>query len=134
MFLKKLSRSNQKLFLELAYYSATVDNEFSAFEKTMINEYRKEMDLDESKYKVKNLSIDDILKKLSKSSEQEKKIIFVELIGLVLSDKKFKKQEKTLIEKLMKAFDISDKLKVKAVKWVKDLQKFYQTGIKMVMI
>jgi hypothetical protein len=134
MFLKKLSRPNQKLFLELACYSAKVDNEFNTFEKTMINEYRKEMDLDELKYKVKNLSFDDILKKLSKSSEQEKKIIFIELIGLVLSDKKYKKQEKTLIENLMKAFEISDKLRVKAVKWVKDLQKFYQTGIKMVMI
>lgn len=108
MFLKKLNLREREMFLELAYLIAKIDGEVARQEKDMMEEYREEMSINASNYKIMEKSKEEILDFFSKSTKDIQKAVFFEAIVIALSDKKYKKEENEVILSLKSQFGISD--------------------------
>ena len=106
MFLGKLNEEEKKLFLNLAVKVAEANGIVAEAEKNMINQYCLEMGL--SVTQKNNKSIDEAIDGFSKSSVEIKRIVMIELIGLCMSDEKYETEERSIIEKIAQALDISN--------------------------
>ena len=106
MFLSKLPREKQEVFLNLAYTMVYADGRLDAAEKKLFDAYKLETDIDLSNaHKVdfaKELAIFD------DSSVEEKNGVFLELYAIALIDKAYPEEEKALVDIMQKRFDITD--------------------------
>ncbi|XJZ25694.1 hypothetical protein ACF5W4_09720 [Bacillota bacterium Lsc_1132] len=93
MFLAELQKEEKEAFLELASLIAFVDGNVSIYENSIIEKYHREMGLEN--YKIKGLSIDDILKRFT--TEQSKNIVLAEILKLIYSDGVFHDSERESI-------------------------------------
>lgn len=120
-----LSSEEKDLFLQLAISIASVDGDYNDVEKTMINSYCIEMGVNNSVEKEKSIS--SIIERFSIiSTEQTKKIVLFEAIGLALSDRNYdKKEEKTIID-IAKTFNIDIQFVEESKKIVKEYFDFQQ--------
>lgn len=100
MFLNELKRDESIAFLELVNQVANVDEVFAKEEKNLIEDYKKELNLPE--YEIQNMKYDEIIEKLSKSTERTKRIIYFEIVGLALIDGEYEEREVGLLEKIEK--------------------------------
>lgn len=125
MYLGMLSSEEKDLFLQLAISIASVDGDYNDVEKTMINSYCIEMGVNNSVEKEKSIS--SIIERFSIiSTEQTKKIVLFEAIGLALSDRNYdKKEEKTIID-IAKTFNIDIQFVEESKKIVKEYFDFQQ--------
>ena len=125
MYLGMLSSEEKDLFLQLAISIASVDGDYNDVEKTMINSYCIEMGVNNSVEKEKSIS--SIIERFSIiSTEQTKKIVLFEAIGLALSDRNYdKKEEKTIID-IAKTFNIDIQFVEESKKIVKEFFDFQQ--------
>lgn len=107
MFLNYLSQKEKEIFWNIANMVVRVDGELAQEEMDMLEEYKREMQSDFcfDETKVDKLAILDELKD---SSMQVKKIIYLELYGLVYADKKYTIEERTFMSKIQENFDIAD--------------------------
>ena len=125
MYLGMLSSEEKDLFLQLAISIASVDGDYNDVEKTMINSYCIEMGVNNSVEKEKSIS--SIIERFSIiSTEQTKKIVLFEAIGLALSDRNYdKKEEKTIID-IAKTFNIDIQFVEESKKIVNEYFDFQQ--------
>ena len=100
MFLNELKKDEAIAFLELVNQVANVDEVFAKEEKNLIEDYKKELNLPE--YEIQNMKYDEIIEKLSKSTERTKRIIYFEIVGLALIDGEYEEREVGLLEKIEK--------------------------------
>lgn len=106
MYLALLKQNEKENFLKLAVALSSADGNFGEEEHFMISQYCDEMgienhiptDID------KNLVVNDIA---NNSSEQNKKIIIFELLGLAMCDKNFTKAEENLIISLAQKLNLN---------------------------
>ncbi|MFZ7944104.1 hypothetical protein [Neobacillus sp. 19] len=106
MFLAELHQEEREAFLELAALIANIDGNLSVFENSILNKYKKEMDLED--YKITGLAMEDILKNFK--TERSKNIVLTELFQLIYSDGVFTEKESETVQ-LIKAhfgFDSSE--------------------------
>lgn len=82
MFLTELQLEEKKAFLELAFLMAKIDGKHSIYENPVIDEYQKEMEIED--YTVKGDTIENILKVFKK--ERSKNIVLSEILRLIFSD------------------------------------------------
>lgn len=106
MYLALLKQNEKENFLKLAVALSSVDGNFCEEEHFMISQYCDEMGIDnhipndiEKDFIINNIAND--------SSEQNKKIIIFELLGLAMSDKNFAEAEETLIISLAEKLDLN---------------------------
>ena len=106
MYLALLKQNEKENFLKLAVALSSVDGNFGEEEHFMISQYCDEMGIDnhiptdiEKDFVINNIAND--------SSEQNKKIIIFELLGLAMSDKNFAEAEETLIISLAQKLDLN---------------------------
>ena len=107
MYLALLKQNEKENFLKLAVALSSADGNFGEEEHFMISQYCDEMGIENhipTDIK-KDLAINEIA---NDSTEQNKKIIIFELLGLAMSDKNFAEAEETLI------ISLADKLKLNA--------------------
>ncbi|MFK9093958.1 hypothetical protein [Bacillus salipaludis] len=100
MFLAELHPEEKEAFLELAALMANIDGNLSVFENSILNKYKKEMDLED--YKIKGLAIEDLLKIFK--TERSKNIVLVELFQLIYSDGVFAEQESKSVQLIKEHF------------------------------
>lgn len=106
MYLNRLNDNQKELFIDISIHAAESNNEFAEQEKELINQYCNEMNIFPARYTA-NSTLDDAMNKLINiSTEEEKRMIVVELTGLVLSDNNFDKFEQQFMD------DLSQKLKL----------------------
>ncbi|MFW6029501.1 MAG: hypothetical protein ACOCRO_04530 [Halanaerobiales bacterium] len=125
MFLNLLNMKEQELFLELAYYVAKSDTIFAEEERILIETFRQEVSLGESDYEIKDLNLNQILDGLSQIDSKKQKVIFMEIMALVMSDEEFNKKEQEIIAILKTKWNISDNLYNRIINWINDLQTLY---------
>lgn len=113
-----LNEEEKENFLELAYYIAHCDSDFSSIEKNWISRCRREMNLEN--YVVKNKSLDTIIKEFSDSSFVSKTTILLETMELTLSDATYHKSEQEAIKKLRENWNISNEQFENIAFWLKD--------------
>ena len=107
MFLKNLNEKCKKSFLELCVNIAKSDGSFGETEKQMIYEYCDELGFDRN-IPCCTTELDILLRDLCAiSTESEKKIILLELYGLVYADQVFEKEEKNIIDSYVKFSNIN---------------------------
>jgi hypothetical protein len=94
MFLNQLNEEEKINFIKLAYVVATKDGDYSKEEKKILVQYASEMGIELNINMFKNLEQEDLLiQSFNNSSSEVVKKIFIELIGLVLIDQEYQKEE-----------------------------------------
>ncbi len=120
MFLKELNKKERENFLELANYVIKVDGEVSAVETNIFENYVAEMKLYKEEYKLKNKDIDEVIKEFNASTKKKKKIVLIELFGIILCNNDYHEEEKKLVEKIQKEWNFRDYEINKCKRWVED--------------
>ena len=125
MYLSRLGKKEKENFLELAYYAANYNEILSDEEKTLIEEYRKEMLLTENDYEIKDKDINQLLDFFNNRTQTTKNIVFLEILSLLLSDTIYDEEEKKFISLLQDSLNISEKNHDKIINWVYEIQELY---------
>lgn len=106
MFLNQLENKNKRLFLKVCVLASLANGVFAKEEREMINAYCKEMNVPEEVPDCPE-PLNDILEELAKNtSEKEKKIIVLEILGLLRSDGSYDDMEKTFADTLAEKLDV----------------------------
>ncbi len=123
MDLSKLNRDEKKNFIELAFFISNCDGSFDELEKKKIKNLRDQMNISESDYKVTNKNIDNVINELSKSDIKNKKIMFLEIMDLIMSDKYYDEKEHKIAQKLINIWKIKEKESKHAFIWIKKITR-----------
>lgn len=108
MFLSQLKEENKELFLKLCVHAAMANDEFADEERNTIQLYCTEMELPMHIPEI-NADLDELLAVINKfANETEKKIIVVEILGLLKSDDKFDEKEHVFFDKVKESLSLSD--------------------------
>ena len=87
MFLNELKEGEKELFLELCVHAANANGLFVGEEKDLLKAYCAEMQMQVPSV-IEETGEDAIIKKLKKASLESKKIIVLEIIGLLQAEKR----------------------------------------------
>lgn len=124
MYLSKLSKKQKALFLEVCASLSVIDNEFAEEEKNVIDQLCEEMRI-KPKYNP-TMDINEAVSKIASiSNPREKKMIAIELIGLVMADGKVADEEKSLMKIVFNVFGLMEKDLDEAIVLVGDLYSTY---------
>ncbi|MBO4897676.1 MAG: hypothetical protein J5590_05205 [Clostridia bacterium] len=124
MFLQELKMEQRDLFLDLCIAVSSSDNEFSNSEKGLIKQLCAEMMIKE-RYQIIS-EIDKTIDKLAEmSTQKEKRIMLIELAGIILVDGKYVEEEKEFIDKIGEKFSVPSDDIEKMMKIVLELYGVY---------
>ena len=106
MFLNRLELIEKEAFVSLAVKEAEANGHVADEEYQMIEEYCKEMGI--AFFDAKNVkSIEEVISIYSGSSEQNKKIAVLEIIGLMFADGGYDDEEKAFVNKFAEGIGVS---------------------------
>ena len=109
MFLNQLSEREKKAFLELSVHVSNSNGVFADEEKAMIWEYCKEMDIKE--FNVDNVApLEEVIDDIKMSSLHIKKIILLEILGLVYADGTYDDNEKGFVLRFVKQIGLTEEI------------------------
>ena len=114
MFLKHLNTDEEKIaFLELAHALIPLDNQFSEFEKNLINDFKFEMSFDKDfePWNIKN--IEDINPFLDVLKNREKEVLIgllIELVALAKINMEYSEKEMEFINYIANYWNLKEKL------------------------
>lgn len=96
MFLNELNNEEKKAFLCLSVHAANANGVFEDEERAMMEEYCKEMGI--AFFDTKNTQpLEEIMDIFQKSSKRVKKIVLLEILGLLYSDETYDDDEKKFV-------------------------------------
>ncbi|MTI71447.1 MAG: hypothetical protein FH751_14470 [Firmicutes bacterium] len=131
MFLQELNDIQRKNFLELAVYGMKVNEELHESQKNIINTFRLEMCIED--YVIKNKPIKDIITEFQGSKKSIKKIVLIELFGVLLTDGAFDDKESDLVNLCAKKWNFRDSEIKKMRRWVQDFNDLLVEGYEYIM-
>ena len=111
MLLNHINKKLRKATLDLAFFIAHADSKFSGEEKTLIEAYKTEMGL---AYSPKRKPLDAILAAFKQAKESDRRAVLFEMTALVVSDGSFSKDERTVLNRIAKAWGIKPAFIAKA--------------------
>ncbi|MBB1406103.1 hypothetical protein H5079_10795 [Pseudoalteromonas sp. SG44-5] len=127
MYLSELSIGEKKNFLELAYYAMGLNGELKEEEKEIFQSFVYECEL--PKYSLeKQERIDSVIKVLAKSETRNKRILLIELFGILLADGEVCDAEAQYMDKIGLAFDIDNYEIRKIQRWVEAMTDLVNEG------
>jgi len=126
MFLNRLTKEEKVAFLELAHHIARSDNDFSESQKSIIDKYCMEMQIDDIEYNEDKFDIYDSLGKVK--SQRSRKIVILEIMVLIYSDNFLHEEERKVLEKMLEEFDLSYNLSIVYTEWSKAMLSLYTQG------
>lgn len=127
MLLMKLSDKSKKYYLDLSLYLAKSDGVFSDIEKKLIDTQCAEMGIDNNDYK-EELSFEEVCQTIRTSAtNNEKKIIFIELISLAFVDEEFTDEENGFVEQVRRLLEIPEEVSEQAIDIISNIVKYTKT-------
>lgn len=131
MLLNVLKEKNQELFLKVCVYAAMANEVIEKEEREMIFAYCREMNIKEHIPNIEG-TIEELAAKLAtQADEVEKRVIALEILGLVKADERFDDKEKVFYGKLIKGLqiekDIADRLDSLLERYSKVCKEIYST-------
>ena len=126
MFLHRLSEPEKKSFLQLVHHIARSDGKFAKREQEVIDQFCAEMRIDNIDYKESDFDLQATLNQFK--SDEAKKIVLLEAMGLVYCDDVLATQEEAVLKKITKAYNISDTYAVFARSWAKSALQMFEQG------
>ncbi len=130
MFLNRLNQKEKVAFLELAYYVANSDNDFSSKEEDVINSYCVEMQIDNIDFDKSNFDLDFTLSNIE--SSQSQKIVLLEIMALVYSDNILHQAEAKVLQSMADKFQLNPKLVSVYAEWSKAMFALTIQGISLI--
>ena len=108
MYLNLLNDEQKKCFLDYAYQLANADGHYSEIEQEMMLAYCEEMHISFAD-RVEDHDVATLVETLKRiCTEQEKKIILFEALGLALVDNKYNEEENKMISYMQHEFGLND--------------------------
>ncbi|MBP3810230.1 MAG: hypothetical protein ILA15_05805 [Clostridiales bacterium] len=109
MFLDRLNNEEKVMFLDLAVYAAQSNGIVDEAESKMLMQYCKEMGI--AFYDVSSIhSMEEVKNCFSVTSEEKKRIVALELLGLCYIDGDFDSVESAFAEKFSRDIGVSDEV------------------------
>ena len=125
MFLSKLKSEEKEYFLDLGIHLASSDGDFSDVEKENIKQMCQEMAIEE-RFDAK-LNFEEALGQISEISDAyERKIVMIELAGIIMADGICTSEEKDHLKKIAEAMDINESECDTVIKLVSSLYGIYR--------
>ena len=125
MYLTNLSSKQKELFLDICLLLSKADNDFKEEEKRVIETLCDEMNI-EPKYETEKTSSDSLCEISAISNKREKRIIIIELLGIVMADKKIAPEEETFMNNVLDTFQIERSELKDAACLVNELYDIYE--------
>lgn len=126
MFLNLLNKKERMDFLELASIAMKVNGVIKESEEKVFNTYRAETGLLD--YELKNKDYNTLVQAFRASTKKIKKVIVIELAGVLDADDNVDENEQKWIAELGKAWDFRDTEIKKMVRWTQDLNDLLNEG------
>ncbi|WP_375724114.1 hypothetical protein LXN10_01045 [Arcobacter sp. KX21116] len=131
MYLDLLNKDEQKDFLELARYSMGLNGEYKEEEEEVLLGYKNECQLvDYTAFRQDEIK--NIIKNLIASSKKVKKIIIVELFGILLADGEVCDKESEFINMLSNEFRVKEYEVSRIRRWVEAMNDIVQEGYELI--
>jgi uncharacterized membrane protein YebE (DUF533 family) len=127
-----MSYEEKKNCLSLLSCIAKADGHVHEKEREIIAGYSFMMGLDAKNIEEKKLDL--LVDYFSKKSETIKKAVFLESLGLVLSDKVFHPAEKSIIQEMQHAFGFTPEFQTQCTTWIQKILPVYSEGFDLVGI
>lgn len=106
MFLNLLQESNKELFLKVCVHASLANNIFAEEEKEIIYAYCREMNIREH-IPSESEDFEEIVHTLGEQADDvEKKIIILEILGLIKADGIYDEMERCFMEKIAEGLKI----------------------------
>ncbi|MEA2029619.1 MAG: TerB family tellurite resistance protein [Campylobacterota bacterium] len=131
MYLDLLEKQEQKDFLELARYSMGLNGEHKEEEEEMLLSYKYECQLVEYTAQRQEY-IKKIISTLRGSTKKVKKIILVELFGILLADGEVCEEEAKFVDMLSSEFNIKEYEVARIQRWVEAMNDIVQEGYELI--
>ncbi len=130
MFLNQLETEEKKAFISLVVNAANANGIVEDEENQMIEDYCKEMGFPPADWKAAK-PMDEILNVFSVSSEQNKKIALLELIGLMYADGDYDGNERSFVKDFARNINISEEIEENIenvlIQYLEVTRKVYET-------
>lgn len=105
MYLQELKAEQKELFLDLSILLSSSDSNFSVEEKNLIKQICAEMQIEE-RY-ASTFEFKDVIDKLVDiSTKKEKRIMLIELAGIIMVDGEYTDEENRFINDIAEKFSI----------------------------
>ncbi len=131
MYLSELNIGEKKNFLELAFYAMGLNGEHKQEEQQIFNSFINECELSSYEPK-KQQNIESVIKVIAKSANKNKRIVLIELFGIILADNEFCDAEEAFIEKLSLSLKFDDYQVKKIKRWVEAMNDIVQEGFQLI--
>ena len=128
VFLDLLSLNEKKTFIGLAYHAAISNGVIDKFEKEMISKYYLEMGFKESENPITKIPLKTLLSEFSKSSDIVKRVVYIEILAVCLSDGLFEKGEQIFMNIILNEFELSEVFKKSSKEWVQEMFTLVSEG------
>lgn len=132
MYLIQLNESNKKKFLTLAKHVMGLNGEFKQEELAVFSSFQHECDLPKFTPATDTESVDKALLNLSTQSENVRKIVLVELLGIMLADTEICEAERLFIEKMALSFDFELYQVKRMERWVISMNELVEEGYRII--
>ncbi len=126
MFLNRLNNEEKVAFLELAHHVARSDHDFSNDQKSIIDKYCLEMQIDDVEYDENKFDIYNTLDKIT--TRTSRKVVVLEIMALIYSDNFLHEEERLVLEKILEEFDLNYNHSIIYAEWAKTMLSLYRQG------
>jgi uncharacterized tellurite resistance protein B-like protein len=123
VFINELNKEQGKAFLSLLKNLAEVDYTLVAEEYKLIDEYCKDLGLEEND--VVKLENNEILTYFEAASSRIKNIVYFELLGLALTDGEFDNKEIKFMNNIAVKLSISEETQESCINYFKEIKSTY---------
>lgn len=126
MFLNMLNEKEGKNFLELASIAMKVNGVIKESEKAVFQTYKMELGL--SDYTLRNAELKELVTAFQGSTKKVKRVIIIELSGVLDADEEIDANEENWILKLGNDWGFRDSEIRKMVRWTQDFNDLLAEG------
>lgn len=130
MFLSVLNENEKKVFLELASHAIGADGIVSAKEQEVFNSYAYECEM--PGYEAQRLEFASLISTAKLYPEKIRKILLIELWGIVLSDDSLEQEESEWMFKLAQDLEVNPALARRIKRWSQDFVDIIGDGYRLV--
>lgn len=129
MFLVELNERERKTFLELAYHAMSSDGEIAVEEEEVFRSYAYECEMPE--YQFQGTEIATLTTSTKAYTKRKRRIMLIELWGIILSDGEIGEKEAEWMEKVAKDMELSSGQSRRIRRWAQDFVDIIGDGYRL---
>ena len=124
MFLNILNQKEGKQFLELAHIAMNIDGKVEESEQAIF--YAHKLELEMQDYELKNETYETLVTSFQASTKRVKKVVLIEIAGILDSDDVIDAKEESWIMKLGADLGFRESETKKMIRWTQDFNDLLQ--------